>query len=88
MRSAGRFLPQLQTEWQDGRRVREGQLVGARGFEPPTPCSQGRCASQAALRPELGRIIRNIAKSQRDAGELKLVFQNLKVIRKVFLVIS
>jgi hypothetical protein len=26
-------------------------LVGVRGFEPPTPCSQGRCASQAALHP-------------------------------------
>ena len=25
--------------------------VGARGFEPPTPCSQGRCANQSALRP-------------------------------------
>src|SRR5512137_568708 len=28
------------------------RLVGVRGFEPPTPCSQGRCASQAALHPE------------------------------------
>ena len=27
-------------------------LVGARGFEPPAPCSQGRCANQAALRPD------------------------------------
>ena len=27
-------------------------VVGARGFEPPTPCSQGRCANQAALRPD------------------------------------
>ena len=27
-------------------------VVGARGFEPPTPCSQSRYASQAALRPE------------------------------------
>src|SRR5215475_9533046 len=26
-------------------------LIGARGFEPPTPCAQGRCASQTALRP-------------------------------------
>ena len=29
------------------------KMVGARGFEPPTPCAQGRCASQTALRPEL-----------------------------------
>ena len=28
-------------------------LVGARGFEPPTPCSQSRYASQAALRPDI-----------------------------------
>ena len=27
-------------------------LVGAKGFEPSTPCSQSRCANQAALRPE------------------------------------
>jgi hypothetical protein len=27
-------------------------LVGATGFEPATPCSQGRCANQAALRPD------------------------------------
>jgi len=27
-------------------------LIGASGFEPPTPCSQGRCAIQAALRPD------------------------------------
>ena len=26
--------------------------VGAGGFEPPTLCSQSRCASQTALRPE------------------------------------
>ncbi len=27
-------------------------LVGVAGFEPATPCSQSRCASQAALHPE------------------------------------
>ena len=27
-------------------------LVGTGGFEPPAPCSQGRCADQTALRPE------------------------------------
>ncbi len=32
-------------------------LVGARGFEPPTPCSQGRCASQAALHPGLSTML-------------------------------
>ena len=46
------------------RKYRMGLLVGARGFEPPTPCSQGRCASQAALRPELITLQENKIKSQ------------------------
>jgi hypothetical protein len=29
-----------------------GILVGARGFEPPASCSQGRRANQTALRPD------------------------------------
>ena len=29
-----------------------GKVVGATGFEPATPCAQGRCANQAALRPD------------------------------------
>ncbi len=32
------------------------KMVGARGFEPPTSCSQGRRASQTALRPVLPLI--------------------------------
>jgi hypothetical protein len=28
-------------------------LVGASRFERPTPCAQGRCAIQAALRPDM-----------------------------------
>ncbi len=28
------------------------EMVGAEGFEPPTPWSQTRCANQAALRPD------------------------------------
>ena len=28
------------------------QQIGARGFEPPTFCSQSRRANRAALRPE------------------------------------
>ena len=27
------------------------QLVGARGFEPPTPCAQGRCATRLRYAP-------------------------------------
>jgi hypothetical protein len=26
-------------------------LVGARGFEPPTPCAQGRCATRLRYAP-------------------------------------
>ncbi len=43
-------------------------LVGARGFEPPTPCSQGRCASQAALRPEEYILYDNKNKNQTNEG--------------------
>ena len=27
--------------------------VGVRGFEPPTPCSQSRCANRTAPHPEI-----------------------------------
>ncbi len=27
------------------------KLVGARGFEPPTPCAQGRCATRLRYAP-------------------------------------
>ncbi len=39
-------------------------MVGARGFEPPTPCSQGRCASQTALRPVNYKILDMRTKNQ------------------------
>ena len=28
-----------------------GCMVGARGFEPPTPCAQGRCATRLRYTP-------------------------------------
>ena len=28
------------------------KFIGAKGFEPSTPCTPSRCASQAALRPD------------------------------------
>src|SRR5207253_9290982 len=31
------------------------KLVGARGFEPPTPCSQSRCATRLRYTPTLKR---------------------------------
>tara|TARA_B100001964_G_scaffold58824_1_gene66737 strand:+ start:765 stop:926 length:162 start_codon:yes stop_codon:yes gene_type:complete len=33
------------------------KIIGERGFEPPTPCSQGRYANQAALLPEFKLFI-------------------------------
>ena len=29
------------------------RMVGARGFEPPTPCAQGRCATRLRYAPTL-----------------------------------
>ena len=29
----------------------EVSMVGARGFEPPTPCAQGRCATRLRYTP-------------------------------------
>ena len=36
------------------------ELVGLRGFEPPTPCTPCKCASQTALQPEKGCAIRRV----------------------------
>ena len=40
-------------------------MVGAEGFEPPTPCSQSRCANRTALRPDPMRTDR-VAHSRGD----------------------
>ena len=32
-------------------------LVGARGFEPPTPCAQGRCATRLRYAPTLRMVL-------------------------------
>ena len=49
-----RIPPTLQTQKKPPL-ARRFFLVGAEGFEPPTLCSQSRCASQAALRPDTKR---------------------------------
>ena len=33
-------------------------LVGARGFEPPTPCAQGRCATRLRYAPTESSLYR------------------------------
>jgi hypothetical protein len=40
---------------------RRTKLVGVRGFEPPAPCSQGRCASQAALHPDKDKLYSTVS---------------------------
>ena len=34
-------------------RLNSGELVGAIGFEPTTPCAQGRCATRLRYAPTL-----------------------------------
>jgi hypothetical protein len=36
-----------------GQPIFDPKLVGDEGFEPPTPCTQGTCADQAALITEM-----------------------------------
>ena len=40
------------------------RLVGVRGFEPPAPCSQGRCSRQAELHSVIGTGTRYRTDSQ------------------------
>ena len=48
IRSPSLYPPELQAR----KAFLTSELVGARGFEPPTPCTQSRCASRTALRPD------------------------------------
>ena len=43
---------QMLQKWKVGFPCWFSRMVGASRFERPTPCSQGRCANQAALRPD------------------------------------
>ena len=54
-----RTLPALgaplgETESKPSRNFTIGKLVGARGFEPPTPCSRSRCATRLRYAPTVG----------------------------------
>src|SRR5579864_8928271 len=40
----------------DLRKSQNERMVGARGFEPPTPCAQGRCATRLRHAPSLIRL--------------------------------
>src|SRR6185295_16291262 len=41
--------------WEDGRQT-HWELVGARGFEPRTPCAQGRCATRLRYAPTVNDL--------------------------------
>jgi hypothetical protein len=42
-------------------------VVGARGFEPPTPCSQSKCATRLRHAPTKSKSEIRISKSGTDA---------------------
>ena len=48
-------------------RGRQGDVVGERGFEPPTPCSQSRCATRLRHSPVPGKL--SVSGSPRNAVE-------------------
>ena len=50
IRSPLLYPAELQAE---GDSVGRSVMVGARGFEPPTPCAQGRCATRLRYTPTL-----------------------------------
>src|SRR5580698_1781516 len=50
------------------------QSIGARGFEPPASCAQGRRASQTALRPDIGTRLRY--RKRRNVSRLELTVEN------------
>ena len=59
-------------------------MVGARGFEPPAPWSQTRCANQTALRPD-----KNVFEvSQKVDGIILNIFNFVKGFLKKFEKIS
>ena len=53
-------------------------LVGARGFEPPTPCAQGRCATRLRYTPTL-ESARRIAKDRRPEAGSEYRFRSHEV---------
>ena len=44
--------PTANISWTTSKEFKPDVLVGVQGFEPWTPCSQSRCASQTALHSE------------------------------------
>ena len=54
------------------RQEEEERLVGATGFEPATPCAQGRCATRLRYAPTLtASLILNHFQERDHQGDLK-----------------
>jgi hypothetical protein len=49
-----------------------GEVVGATGFEPATPCAQGRCATRLRYAPTEAILRQTIGPSGLDAGPGRL----------------
>jgi hypothetical protein len=43
--------------------IAEVKMVGARGFEPPTPCSRSRCATRLRYAPTVAMVCRCLGAS-------------------------
>ena len=57
-------------------------VVGVKGFEPSTPCSQSRCANRTALRPDTSFLEKRGTKVLLLAGICKFcVWKFLKILR-------
>ena len=50
-RSHGRYPPTLTASRRSENPALQGKMVGARGFEPPTPWSRTRCATRLRYAP-------------------------------------
>src|SRR6266404_9627896 len=50
------------------RVIREHATIGARGFEPPTPCAQGRCATRLRHAPSMSHVSRRLALTELDGA--------------------
>jgi hypothetical protein len=48
---ASRRNPERSALGAKSKDLEKKKLVGARGFEPPTPCAQGRCATRLRYAP-------------------------------------
>lgn len=54
-------------------------MVGARGFEPPTPCSQSRCATRLRHAPIFTKFIPHFTLKNQENYEDEVLLQQLLI---------